>query len=303
MPAAQRRAASLPTGPSRIATKTWELISPLGEGRWARVYSARIQGTAGADYAIKFPRPSNQSTGLQTAQSVAMLKREVQIGSSMSHPHLAPVLDWQLRDQPFLVMPRLTGCTLRTLLTHRRREYGCLVGGAKFLPQSVWVVRQVAAALAALHCSGWLHGDVKPENVVVSPQGHATLIDLGLARKLGSRECQGGEVLAGILDYVSPESFLPAATLTGESDVYSLGAMLYEMLTGQPLFEDADPTSIALWHLRQAPQDIREAALDVPPALARLVMQMLSKEPLRRPAAEEVVRQLTRTEIELMATA
>lgn len=290
-------------GPSREAPKGWELVSPLGEGRWAKVYSARIPGTAGADYAIKVPKPAHHGTGSQALQSFAMLKREVQIGSSLSHPHLPPVLDWHLRDEPFLVMPRLTGWTLRTLLAHRRREYGCLIGGTKFLPQSVWVVRQVAAALAVLHCSGWLHGDVKPENVVVSPQGHATLIDLGLARKLGSRECQGGEVLAGIFDYVSPESFLPAATLTGESDVYSLGAMLYELLTGQPLFEEADPTSIALLHLRHTPLDVREAALDVPPALARLVMRMLAKEALRRPTAEEVVRQLTRVEIELMATA
>ena len=169
------------------------------------------------------------------------------------------------------------------------------------MPQSVWMVRQVAAALAVLHAKGWLHGDVKPENVLVSPQGHATLIDLGLARRLGSRECQGGEVLAGTLAYVAPETFLPAARLSGEADIYSLGALLHELLTGQPMFEEADPTRLALLHLRQAPPDVREAALDVPPILARLVMRMLAKEPLRRPAASEVVRHLTRLEIELLA--
>ncbi len=302
MTAALRRGASLPMGPSSQAPKGWELVSTIGEGRWAKVYSARVRGTAGADYAIKVPRPPPAETDAQSVPSRAMLQREALIGSSISHPHLAPVLDWQLRSEPFLVMPRLEGCTLRTLLTHRRRVYGCLIGGAKFLPRSVWVVRQIATALATLHCGGWLHGDVKPENVVVSPQGHATLIDLGLARKLGSRECQGGEVLAGTLAYVSPESFLSAPMLRAESDVYSLGAMLYELLTGQPLFEEANPTSLALLHLQHAPADVREAALDVPPALARLVMRMLAKEPLRRPAAGEVVRQLTRMEIELMAT-
>jgi serine/threonine protein kinase len=298
--AARRRGASLPTGATRQATKTWELVSPLGEGRWAKVYSARIAGAAGVDYAIKVPK-SHHETDAQNAQSVAMLKREALIGSSFSHPHLVPVLDWQLRDEPFLVMPRLEGATLRTLLLHRRRKHGCLIGGTKFLPHSVWVVRQVAAALAALHGSGWLHGDVKPENVLVSPQGHATLIDLGLARKLGSRECQWGEVLSGTLCYVSPESFLPAATLRGESDIYSLGTMLYELLTGQPLFNELDPARMALLHLRAVPADVRDAALDVPPAAARLVMEMLAKEPLRRPPAEEVVRRLTRLEIELMA--
>ncbi|MGI8981351.1 MAG: serine/threonine-protein kinase [Pirellulaceae bacterium] len=280
----------------------WELLEQIGEGSWARVYAARMPGTAGGDYALKTPLPLRPGTESRSGQSLAMLQREALVGSTVSHLHLAPVLDWQLRGEPFIVMPRISGWTLRKLLEHRRREYGCLIGGAKFLPQSVWVARQTATALAALHSAGWLHGDVKPENVLVSPQGHVTLIDLGLARKLGSKECQGGEVLAGTLAYVSPESFLPAIALCGESDIYSLGVLLYELLTGQPLFEEADPTRLALLHLREAPIDVRAAALDVPPVLARLLMRMLAKDLLRRPAAAEVVRQLTRLEIELMAS-
>ena len=229
-----------------------------------------------------------------------MLRREVQMGTQISHPHLVPVLDWRLSGEPFLVMPRIEGGSVRTLLELRRREFGCLVGAAKFLPQSVWIVRQVASAIAALHSVGWLHGDVKPENVLVSPQGHATLIDLGLARKLDSHECQGGEVLTGTLAYVAPESFLPAATLSGGSDVYSLGVMLYELLTGQPLFEEVHPTEMALAHLRKVPVPVSEAALNVPPPLSRLVMRMLAKDSLRRPPASEVVRQITRLEIELL---
>lgn len=277
-----------------MAAQAWEFVEQIGEGHWAKVYSARQPGRAGADYAVKVSHPRQPG--------VAMLQREALIGSTVSHSHLAPVLSWQLRNQPFIVMPRIEGGTLRALLQHRRREYGCLIGGAKFLPQSVWIARQVACALYALHGAGWLHGDVKPENVLLSPSGHATLIDLGLARKLGSWECQGGEVLAGTFAYVAPESFLPAATLSGESDVYSLGAFLYELLTGQPMFEETDPTRLALRHLRDAPADVREAGLDVPPALACLVMRMLAKEPLRRPATPEVVRQLTRQEIELLAS-
>ncbi|MBC7852369.1 MAG: serine/threonine protein kinase [Pirellulaceae bacterium] len=282
----------------------WELLEQIGEGSWARVYAARMSGTTGSDYALKMPKPQPLQSGTNSrhAQSLAMLQREALVSSSVAQPHLAPVLDWQLRGEPFIVMPRLAGWTVRKLLEHRRCEYGCLIGGAKFLPHSVWMARQIASALAALHGSRWLHGDVKPENVLVSPQGHVTLIDLGLARKLGSRECQGGDVLAGTLAYVSPETFLPAMALGGESDIYSLGVLLHELLTGQPLFEEADPTRLALRHLREVPTDVREAALDVPPALARLVMRMLAKDPLRRPPAVEVVRQLTRLEIELMAS-
>jgi eukaryotic-like serine/threonine-protein kinase len=300
MPAALRRAPSLPKAHACETLGGWELVEQIGEGRWARVYAARLPGAAAADYALKMLKPFHDGAESQRTQGLAMLRREALVGSAVSHPHLAPVLTWQPRNAPFIIMPRIEGCTLRTCLQHRRREYGCLLGAAKFLPQSVWVARQIAAALSALHSALWLHGDVKPENVLVSSQGHATLIDLGLARKLGSRECQGGDVLAGTPAYVSPESFLPAVSLNGGSDIYSLGALLYELLTGQPLFEEADPAKIALRHLREIPADVRNAALDVPPSLARLVMRMLAKDPLRRPAADEVVRQLTRLEIELL---
>ena len=130
----------------------------------------------------------------------------------------------------------------------------------------------------------------------------ALVVDLGLARRLGSRECLAGDILAGTYGYLSPESFLTGATLTQASDVYSLGAVLYELLAGQPMFDEAHPDRLALLHLRQTPPDVREAALDVPPPLAQLVMRMLAKQPLRRPAAEEIVRELTRLEISLLGS-
>lgn len=300
MPAAPWRESSSVAVKSSPVLGGWELTEELGSGRWAQVFAARqVAGTSGSDYALKtLKRSSLNEFTFQQAQ--AMLQREALIGRQLSHPNLAPVLDWQLKNQPFLVMPRIQGCTLRAVLESRRRDFGCLIGAAKFLTQSVWTIRQVSSALAALHAAGWLHGDVKPENVLLGSQGHATLIDLGLARKLGSRECQAGEVLAGTWAYLSPESFLSATTLTSASDIYSLGVLLYELLIGQPLFENTDPTELALCHLREVPPDVREAALDVPSPLARLVARMLAKEPLRRPTAGDVARQLSRLEIELM---
>jgi len=293
MTAAPARSSSWPAAGNR-PPPCWELGEILGEGRWADVFAAKQPATDAFDYALKIPK--------KLFPGHAMLQREVQIGRAVTHPHLVPILSWQFRGEPFLVMPRLEGCTLKTLLAWRRREFGCLLGAAKFLPQSVWVARQLASALAALHAAGWLHGDVKPENVLVGPSGHVTLIDLGLARKLETRECCGSEILAGSLAYLSPESFLPSATLTAQSDVYNLGAVLYELLSGQPMFAETDPVNLALLHLRQNPSDVREAALDVPPVLSRLVMRMICKEPLRRPSAAEVVSQLTRIEIELMGS-
>lgn len=300
MPAAPWRESSSAAAKARPVLGGWELTQELGSGRWAHIFAARqVAGTGGSDYALKTLQRSSLNE-LSFQQARAMLQREALIGQQLSHPNLAPVLDWQLKDQPFLVMPRIQGRTMRAVLESRRRDFGCLIGAAKFLKHSVWTIRQVASALAFLQEAGWLHGDVKPENVLVSRQGHATLIDLGLARKLGSRECQAGEVLAGTWSYLSPESLLTAATLTGASDIYSLGVMLYELLTGQPLFEEANPSDLALRHLREVPPDVREAALDVPPSLAWLVARMLAKEPLRRPTAGDVARELARLEIELM---
>jgi len=293
MTAAPARSDSRPAA-GNAPPPSWELGEILGEGSWAEIFAARQPGATAFDYALKVPK--------KLLPGLAMLQREVLIGRAVSHPHLVPILSWQWRGEPFLVMPRLEGCTLRNLLAWRRSEFGCLLGAARFLPQSVWVARQAASALSALHAAGWLHGDVKPENLLVGPSGHVTLIDLGLARKLETRECRGGEVLAGSLAYLSPESFLPAATLTAQSDVYSLGAVLYELLSGEPMFAETDPTNLALLHLRQNPADVREASLDVPPELSQLVMRMISKEQLRRPTAAEVVRQLTRIEIELMGS-
>lgn len=272
----------------------WELVGLMGEGRWSRVYVARRTGTAAADYAIKVAKPS--------PEALAILRREALVGSSVSHPHLVPVLEWQLRGDTFLVMPRIIGQSLKEIVARRRRDFGCLIGAAKFLRQSVWAIRQTAAALHALHEAGWWHGNVNPENVLVTSQGHATLLALGLARRLSSAECRGEEVLTETFGYVAPEQLLTGERLTAAADVYGLGVMLHELLTGQPMFEESDPTRLALLHLRQVPADVRDAALDVPPNLAKLVMQMLAKEPLRRPTAADVVRQLTRIEIELLAS-
>jgi eukaryotic-like serine/threonine-protein kinase len=305
MTAALHRASQAPAAPasggagsaaqrSTPALPRWELAGSLGEGRWSRVYAARRMGTIAADYAIKVPK--------QCPEALAMLRREALVGSSVSHPNLVPVLEWQFRGAPFLVMPRIAGRSLRETLAGRRRDFGCLIGAAMFLRHSVWTIRQVASALHALHEAGWLHGNVNPDNVLVSSQGHATLWDLGLARRLNSAECRSGELLLESFACVAPEQLLTGALLTSAADVYSLGVMLHELLTGQPMFDETDPTKLALLHLRQVPSEVREAALHVPPALAKLVTQMLAKEPLRRPAAADVARQLTRLEIELLGS-
>jgi serine/threonine-protein kinase len=156
----------------------------------------------------------------------------------------------------------------------------------------------LAAALAALHAAGWLHGQVRAEHAIVSPQGHATLIDLSQARRLGSDECALG--LAPLLApaYGPPEAFLARGRLTGASDIYSLGILLFELLTARRPFTATEPGRWATCHCRQLPPDVREARPGLSRDVDELVRRLLAKEPLRRPTAAELVDRLAGLEID-----
>src|SRR5262249_52863079 len=154
-------------------------------------------------------------------------------------------------------------------------------------------------ALAALHEAGWLHGQVRPEHIVVSPQGQATLIDLTEARQLETAECDAGEMPARAAAHAAPESFSPRGRVTVASDIYSLGVLLYESLARRP-FEAADVRQMARQHRLSLPPDIRRLSMQVSAAVAELLHRMLAKEPLRRPSAADLVRWLTELEIEAL---
>jgi serine/threonine-protein kinase len=210
----------------------------------------------------------------------------------VQHSQLATVLaDHSDSDLPHLVLPYLDGVALRRVVE----------AGPVRLPSALLFVRQIAEALAALHDAGWLHSDVKPENILVGASGHATLLDLGLARQLGSEACSARYVLATTLAYAAPESFSEGEWLSGAADIYSLGIVLWELLTGRPPFV-GEAVEIIDLHRRETPPDLRSLRPDVTDELASLVRIMLAKEPLRRPEAQRLVRLLAEQEILAMAT-
>jgi serine/threonine-protein kinase len=276
----------------------WRLSRVLGAGRWTRVYQARPQSLAAdgpADYALKLLRPEYADYPL----AIAMLRREAHVARQISHPHLSSVLSSVLSEQHgererFLVMPFLEGATLGQILARSSPQ--------RALPEAtaLWVGRQIAAAVSSLHGKQWLHGDIKPANILVAPLGHATLLDLGLARRLGSAECANGASLQGSLRYLAPEALAPGESLTAASDIYSLGCVLFESLTGRPPFDCERPDDLAAAHLREEAPALRSLVPQMSHELARLVKQMLAKTPLRRPAAEEVVERLVELEIATM---
>jgi serine/threonine-protein kinase len=286
------RAETTPTARPQNQLGSWELVRPIGEGRLARVYQARpAAGSAdrSAGYAIKVLRPEWQDD----SRGVSLLARETQVSRLVTHPHLVPILAAQLSEPPYyLAMPLLEGCSLTEYLKAERQFE---------LPHAFWIARQVAEALEALASAGWMHGDVKPSNIVVSPQGHATLIDLGFARSVDERASIIDRPVLGTVHYLAPEMLYSAWGGDIRSDVYSLGITLFEMLTGRLPFDAQDVAELAQQHRQQVPDDLRSLVPHLPTRAARLANQMVAKEPLRRPSPADLVERLAALEIETFA--
>lgn len=267
----------------------WQIVAPLGEGRWTQVFRARPQGCPAdwpSDYAVKVIKPSLLGDPL----AKCLLQREAYVGRQISSPHLIPILSTQVDATPyFVVMPYLEGSTLEELLQGTPQLA---------LPQALWIVRQTAEAFSVLHTAGWLHADVKPSNIFISPQGHATLIDLGLARRAEQFRRDDQQCVSGTPSYTAPEMYCTAQPLGPASDMYSLGVTLYQMLTGRLPFVETDPCTLAVAHMQQALDDPRKLRPQLPPRVAWLLRRMLAKEPLRRPTASELSSLLIELEIE-----
>jgi serine/threonine protein kinase len=281
-PATERK----PTRPVWNATGPWQHVETLHEGPVSVVFCVRPQTGGEAAYVLKRLQPHWQDD----LRAVALLEREAAVGRAVRHRNLVPVLDAQLRREPrYVVMPLLQGQTLETLLAARSRLA---------LADALWIARQVAEALGALDAAGWMHGDVKPANIMVSPQGHVTLIDLGFARRPGEDLGAVDRPVPGTPWYMAPEMFLSRLRPDIRSDLYSLGAVMYRMLTGQSPFEGNSVASVLEQQLRSRPRPLGELNAQVPDEVAALVHRLLAKDSLRRPSSPvELVRQLVALEL------
>lgn len=268
----------------------WRLSSILGRGATTTVYAAspvEQPGNVDADYALKILHDGLH----EDAAARRRLCFEATALSGHHHPNLMTVLSASLKQAPYyLVLPRLRGATLARTLQHAGR---CCP------PRALWIARQLAEALAALHAKGWVHLDLKPANVVLDPSGHCTLIDLDLSLPLGAQHVRSPEI-RGSLAYTAPETFTCSTNCHIGSDVYSLGIVLFEMLCGKlPFSFSGDrPAEYVEAHLRQVPPSVRTHCPELPCEVSRLVSRMLAKQPDRRPATDgELQDELARLEI------
>jgi len=269
----------------------WQLVRLLNESALSRVYLARPANATddqSSTYVVKVLRRE----WWRDPQAIEMQRRAAWIGQKLSHPHLLPVLSANVQQAPFyFVTPHLVGSSL-----------GAVLASGKILPLPVtlWIVRQVAEALAALHESAhMIHADVKPSNIMVSSDGHATLIDLGFAHAPTEALHWSSRPVVGTLSYIAPEVVTSSLAADVSSDLYSLGVTLYEMITGSLPFAASSPDELIRLHRESKPECVRHSVPTLPKAVASLVHRLLAKDPLRRPtSATVVVDELMRLEIE-----
>jgi serine/threonine protein kinase len=265
----------------------YDLLAPLGGGPMTVVYGAREQA-GDRPCAVKTLRPEWDDQ----ATAVKLLQREARAGLAVSHPHLVRLTHAHVTHAPyFLVMELLSGESLRARL---RRDYRLDV------TEALWVVRQVAEALAVLHRTGFLHGDVKPDNVRLTGDG-AVLIDLGFAHRPGENAdfLRDGYVL-GTADYLAPELCAAEPSEDLSSDVFSLGVTLFEALTGRLPYPPGSLSQTFRRHRCDPPADIRGSVRDLPAPVGALVERLLAHRPGDRPRAVTVVQQLVKMEIAVL---
>lgn len=276
------------TSPTLGRLDAWELWEKVGDGPLCEVYRAGVAqaGSASAPYAVKVLRAVWQGD----ARGFELFQREVCLGRQIQSPHVIAVLDARLSVAPFYaVMPWLEGQTLAQ----------GIAGQPAPLAKALWYARQAAEGLLALHAGGWLHGDVKPSNLFVSRSGHVTLIDLGFARRPEAPATAADRLVLGTVSYLAPEAITSALRADIRSDIYSLGVVLYELLSGRRPFVASDLAALVAMHRQSCPVELRAMVPHLPRKVAALVHQMLAKDPWRRPQTPaEVVDRLVTLEIE-----
>ena len=239
----------------------------IGEGGMGKVYRA----TATVDdrqVAVKVLRAE-----LSDDESFARFEREARAGAEVRHPNLTRVLDVGEADgRHYLVLEYVDGESLESRIT---RE------GRLPLETVLQIVSQIAPALDELHAHGLFHRDLKASNILLDRNDIAFVTDFGLAKGEGyAALTQPGHVV-GTLDYLAPE-LVQGEAATAASDVYALGCIVFECLTGKPPFADKEVTRVAVAHLSEAPPDITERA-GVPAAVSAAVLSALEKDPDKRP--------------------
>src|SRR5579884_2971981 len=228
----------------------YELEAELGRGGMARVFRAR-QASLNRTVALKILSPE---LGLDP-DFAARFRHEALIAAALEHPNIVPIYDiGESNGQPFLAMRHVRGRSLAEALAQ---------DGPFPLDRALRILGQIASALDFAHAQGVVHRDLKPGNILLEPNDHANLVDFGIARAGDGTQLTRVGQIAGTPRYMAPEQ-IQGATADARSDLYALGILAYELLTGRVPFSADSDVAVLHQHVYEQPVPIRTLRADVP---------------------------------------
>lgn len=252
----------------KILADRYRLTEQIGMGGMAIVYKA-IDMRTGHNVAVKVLRPEFN----KDSEFVGRFQREAEAASKMTHHNIVNLLDVGMDgENRYLVMEYVQGKTLKAVIRERGRISA---------PLACQIAIRILSALEHAHRNGIIHRDIKPQNILVHADGHIKVADFGIARIADSSTLTKGDNVMGSVHYFSPEQAKGGAANVA-SDLYSVGIVLYEMLTGKVPFDGDSPVAVAMQHLHAAPTPISDIAPETPQSVIRICMKAMEKNPAIR---------------------
>lgn len=253
----------------------YEIIRSIGEGGMANVYLA-YDPCLERNVAVKILRGDLASD----EKFVRRFQREAVSASSLTHPNIVEVYDvGEDNGKYFIVMEYVEGKTLKQLIKKR---------GALTLPEVVDIMLQLTSAIAKAHESYIIHRDIKPQNVIILEDGRVKVMDFGIASQLNNNELTQTNSVMGTVYYLPPEQANGLAVTT-RSDIYSLGILMYELVTGKVPFKGDSPVEVAIKQMKEPISDLSEYNPDIPQSVSNVILRACAKNPKNRYESAEAM--------------
>jgi serine/threonine-protein kinase len=256
--------------PGTLLGTRYEIKRVLGSGGMGMVFQA-IDHDLDEPVALKVLRPEIAS---MDSSILERFKTEVKVARRITHRNVVRTFDWsEAQGIQFISMEFVQGMTLKQLIRSK---------GALPLGVGLQIAKQAAAGLVAAHEQGVVHRDVKPHNIMLTPQSDVKIMDFGIVRDMDRGSVTQTGLVMGTPDYMSPEQAQGKDDVDQRSDVYSFGVVLYEMFTGVTPFRGDTPISIAMKHVNEQPPSPRSVSPSLPEAMERIILRCMKKSPADR---------------------
>jgi serine/threonine protein kinase len=277
-----------------LVVASYHILAPLGRGGMGTVYLAKSAAPPPESPCPHFPLVALKvlppKRAREEAKALLRFRREMELGKHLDHPNITRTLDaGEQHGVHYIAMEYVPGQSLKQIIS---KDGPLPVGDA------ARIFSEVAAGLDHAHDRGLIHRDLKPSNIMVTPEGHAKLLDLGLAMLIDEAlpvdpTIVGGEgYILGTMDYIAPEQTTDATAVGPRSDIYALGCSIYHAVCGMPPFPGGTSKQKIQWQRTETPPPPQSINPAVPPAFAKLIQQCMAKNPLDRPASAGAVRSL-----------